>query len=659
MEQVMTDMTNVMPLTPEVRNSEAGSEHTKPGTPSSWSTFDRGESLVKTKPLLVTIVAFVGIVVHVVAQYVFGSSIPIRNIPLQVVLIAGGGPLVVELVRRIFRRQFGSDLLAGMSIVTSFALGEYLAGAVVVLMLSGGQLMESFAVGRATSALRALARRMPTIAHRRRKTDIEPARVEDIEVGDELVVFPHEICPVDGAVIDGHGWMDEAYLTGEPFRMAKTPGSAVLSGAVNGEHALTIRATKVAIDSRYARIMQVMNATERDAPRLRRIGDALGAYYTPLAVVIATVAWAISGEATRFLAVLVIATPCPLLIAIPVAIVGSVSLCARRGIVVKKPVELEQVGKCETMIFDKTGTLTYGRPRLSEVILTEGADASPDEILSLVASVEQYSKHPLAGATLEAARKAGVRLREVAEVSEPPGSGMTARVDGRQLRITGRRAIESSQPELSAKLPPSRGGLESVVLVDGELAATLRFRDEPRIEGAAFVRHLGARHGFRKLMIVSGDREGEVRYLADTVGISNVYAGRTPEEKLEIVRSETKTARTLYVGDGINDAPALLAATVGVALGQNSDVTTEAAGVVIMDSSLAKVDEFLHIGRRMRRIALQSAVGGIALSVIGMILATSGGLTPVLGAGAQEVIDLLAVANALRVARSPKVLTDF
>jgi heavy metal translocating P-type ATPase len=614
------------------------------------------------RQVLIACVATTGIAVHLILRFGTHASVPTYHLPLFVVLSAGGIPLVIELLAKVARRQFGSDLLAGISIVTSAVLGEYLAGCIVVLMLSGGEALEAFAVGSASSVLHALARRMPSVAHR--KEDGSSAVVDvplgEVAIDDMLVVFPHEICPVDGVVVAGHGVMDEAYLTGEPFQMSKTPGSDVLSGAVNGEAALTIRATRLAEESRYAKIMQVMQASERDTPRLRRLGDQLGAWYTPLAVLIALIAWAASGHANRFLAVLVVATPCPLLIAIPVAIIGSISLCARRGIIVKKPVVLEQVDTCRTIIFDKTGTLTYGEPRLSDIIIPERNGAiARDAVLALVAGVERYSKHPLARAILAAASQVGVSLGEASEIHERPGQGLRGIIDGRRVEISSRKKLLARDPMVAEKMPPTIGGLECVVVVDGAYAATFRFRDEPRAEGASFVRHLRPRHRFRRLMLLSGDRQSEVRYLADRVGITEVHAGKTPEEKLEIVREQTRVAKTLYIGDGINDAPALMAATVGIALGQASDITTEAAGAVVMDSSLAKVDEFLHISRRMRRVALQSAIGGMTLSIVGMLLASAGFLSPVAGALSQEVIDVLAVLNALRATVPPRDLTDF
>jgi heavy metal translocating P-type ATPase len=478
-----------------------------------------------------------------------------------------------------------------------------------------------------------------------------------VQAGDSLIVLPHEICPVDGTVLEGHGSMDESYLTGEPYVISKAPGASVLSGAINGEAMLTISADRVAADSRYARIMRVMRDSEQRRPRIRRLADKLGAYFTPVALIMAIVAGVVSADATRFLAVLVVATPCPLLIAIPVTIIGSISWAARRGIIVKDPAVLEAIGSCRTAIFDKTGTLTYGKPVLTEIIAL--SDWSQEPILRFAASVERYSKHPLSTAIAAAAVAQQLELLAVAEISEKPGEGLTATVDGVEVRITSRKKLSLSCPEAAGALPPPASGMESVVLIDGKLAAALRFRDVPRPEGASFVAHLRPRHHFARVILVSGDRESEVRYLADQVGISEVYADQSPEQKLALVRRETQQAPTVFLGDGINDAPGLTAATVGIAFGQGSDVIAEAAGAVILETSLQKVDELLHIGQRMRRIALQSAVGGIGLSLIAMGFASAGLLSPVWGAMTQEIIDVLVVLNALRAAAPHQPLTDY
>jgi heavy metal translocating P-type ATPase len=622
-----------------------------------WSLRTTVKYVREHKVGCIALLSLLGIGIHLALRFWIEGGGTAQNVPLFITLALGGAPLVYDLARKLSRREFGSDLLAGISIVTAVLLGEYLAGSIVVLMLSGGEALESYAIQNASSVLKALAKRMPSVAHRKANRSFTDVTLGEIGVGDNLLVFPHEICPVDGVVTDGHGVMDESYLTGEPFRIPKAPGAAVISGAINGDSALTISATKRAVDSRYAKIMEIVRASEQNRPRLRRLGDQLGAFYTPVAVVIALVAWIASGEAVRFLAVLVVATPCPLLIAIPVAIIGSISLCARRAIIVRNPIVLEQIDRCRTAIFDKTGTLTYGEPRLTELIVAE--DHNPKDVLGLAASLELYSKHPLARAILRAAEERGIRPQPAAEVHEPPGRGLRGAVAGHRVEISSRSKMAAEGIAGLDCAAPRGPGLECLVAIDGAYAATFQFRDAPRAEGVSFIGHLKPKHAFDRVMIVSGDRESEVRYLAEQVGIAEVHAEQSPEQKLAIVRFETERAKTLYVGDGINDAPAMMAATVGMAMGQNSDVTIEAAGAVAMENSLKKIDEFMHISRRMRSIALQSAVGGMALSVAGMAFAAFGLLTPVAGAIGQEVIDVLVVVNALRAALPPRVLTDF
>jgi len=444
---------------------------------SGWSWITPS-GLWAHKTAVIAVLSLACIIVHLVLRFGFHSPRAIYQFPLFATLAVGGLPLLYELLRKLVKREFGSDLLGGISIITSVLLGEYLAGSIIVLMLAGGGALESYALRSASSALAALAKRMSSVAHRKRDFQIVDVTLPEVAVGDTLVIYPHDICPVDGRVIEGHGVMDESYLTGEPFQIAKTSGSTVISGALNGESALTISTTKRAADSRYAKIMEVMRESEAKRPQLRRLGDRLGAIYTPVALTVAILAWALSGEAIRFLAVLVIATPCPLLLAIPIAIIGSISLCARRAIVVKSPVVLEQIAECRTAIFDKTGTLTYGEPKLTEQLIAPGF--AQKEVLALVASLERYSKHPLARAILAAAKAEAVLLPAATEVGEQPGQGLRKTVSGHQLQITNRDKLIALKIADAGLIPPVAGGLECVVAIDQRYAAVLRFRDAPR-----------------------------------------------------------------------------------------------------------------------------------------------------------------------------------
>ncbi len=608
----------------------------------------------KTREARIAVATVLAIAAHA-ALVVAGAPPLLARAPLAVAVVAGALPLIWSLVGSIFQREIGADFLAGIAIVTSVLLGEWLVAAVVVLMLSGGQALELYATRRASSVLEALARRTPSIAHRQTSKGLEDVPLDRIAIGDAVVVLPHEVCPVDGLVSAGQGAMDESYLSGEPFQIRKTVGAAVLSGAVNGDSALTITATKRAVDSRFARIVSVVRDAESHRPRIRRIADRLGGWYTPVAVSIALRAWLASGDSSRFLAVLVIATPCPLLLAIPVAIIGAISCAARRGILIKDAAILEQLGLCRTAVFDKTGTLTLGRPGLGEVA-TLDPDVDRRRVLALTASLEQYSKHPLAPAVLSLADTEGIPRHEVTEVSERPGEGLRGVVHGQAVTIVGRRQLTAAD---AARLPPGAPGLECVVLIDGRLAARLRFQDVVRPEGKAFVSHLPSMHRMDRVLLVSGDREREVRDFGERMRIADVRFEQTPEQKLAIVTEERRRRPTLFVGDGVNDAPAMVAATAAIAIGTHSDVTSQAAGAVVLDGSLSRVDELLHIAARARRVALQSAVGGMALSLVGVMLAALGWLPPLPGAIAQELIDVAAVANALRASRPPRRLTDF
>lgn len=606
---------------------------------------------VRASDFYIALLAAISILAYLLSSFVFQFGQRISDFPLLFTLAIGSPIIIWRLARQVIRLEFSADLLAGLSILTASLMGQFLAAAIIILMLSGGAALEEYITGRAGSDLRALHQRIPQIAHLRTDTGYRDISLRSLRVGDVLVILPHETAPVDALVVEGHSRMDESYLTGEPFEISKAPGSAVFSGAVNQDHPLTVRATRLPEDSRQAQIVRLLNQTASNRIRIRRLADQLAAWYTPIALVIATLVWVWSGDPLRFLAVIVIATPCPLLIGIPICILGAISLAARRGIIVKNAAIFEQIDQCRILIFDKTGTLTYGKPVLTEILCEVGFHRN--DVLSKVASLERYSKHPLAAAILKAAQEVPVPLTEATEVSEAPGEGLRGIIKGTRVEITGR----AKRPDLS--LPQTAEGLECIVLFDGELAAILRFRDKPRAESIPFVSHLRPNHGAKRVVLLSGDRETEVRYLARAVGIEEVYFSKSPEEKVAIVKSAGLEGLTLYVGDGINDAPAMLAATVGVALGCNSDITAQAASAVILDSSLEKTDELIHIGRRMRKIALQTAVGGMALSIIGMLFAAMGHLDPIAGAVTQEVIDLGAILNATRVSFYDRRLSDF
>ena len=551
-------------------------------------------------------------------------------------------PVLYGIGKELLNGNWSTDLIAAVSILTGIITGQYLVALIIIVMIRGGAILERYAIGRASSALSALAERLPTIAHRKVGKDHEDVKLDVVNVGDQLLIFPHEVSPADGVVVNGQGRMDESFLTGEPYEVKKAPGVEVISGATNGESLLEIRVLRRPQDSRYAQIMSVMRDSELRRPRIRRLADQLGAWYSPIALLIAAGAGWWAHDWQRFLAVIVVATPCPLLISIPVALIGSISRAARAGIIIRDPAILEEMPRIKTFIFDKTGTLTRGKPQLVNVIAAHGHSA--DEALRQIASLERYSKHPLAAPLLNSALAKGLVLLDADEVIEEAGQGLSAKMGEHQYSVLGRKQYQGG--EVLPPLPP--GHLECLLLQDRTLVATFHFFDAPRGDTRLFLDHLGPKHGGSRTVLLTGDQPATAHQLAAQVGIAEVLAGQSPEQKLAFIHEANRAGPTLYVGDGINDAPALAAATVGIAFGSGSNVTGAAASAVVLEPSLAKIDELLHLAIRFRRIALVSTVGGLGLSAVGMGFAAMGYLPPLYGALVQEAIDVLSVLNALR-----------
>ncbi|WP_133127350.1 heavy metal translocating P-type ATPase [Legionella nagasakiensis] len=606
-----------------------------------------------TWQISISILSLITIIIYGLLQL---FHYPYAQYSLFFLLITAGLPLLFQILLKLIKGNLGADILAALALITGVILQEYLASAFIVLMLASGQALERYAMRKASSVLLALEQRMPLIAHRKTRHRIEDTELDHIRIDDEIVVYPHETCPVDGIVIEGHGSMDESYLTGEPYQISKAPGASVLSGALNGDSPLIIKTTRLTSNSRYASIVKVLGEAEQKRPSIRRLGDKIGMFFGLIALIFAVLAWYISGDSIRFLAVLVIATPCPLLIAIPITIISAISKAAKQSIIIKDPTVVEQLPICKTAIFDKTGTLTYGRPTLTDINVT--ADYTREKVLQYVASLERYSKHPLSFALLNAAEKERIALLETSNVSEIPGQGLQGTIHNQKIHITGRKKLLKIHPEFKSTLPSEKSGLECIVIIDNIVAATLNFHDPARPETKSFISHLKPAHHFNKIMIVSGDRESEVNYLGTHLGVAEIHASQTPEQKLDIVREEVKKAPTVFMGDGINDAPALTAATVGIAFGEFSNVTAEAASAVIMENTFNKVDELFHLSLKTRKIVLQSALGGMGLSVIGMCFAALGYVPPVTGAIIQEFIDVIAIMNALRLTWERNIKID-
>lgn len=605
---------------------------------------------------IIAVLSLVAIVINLIARYVLGADSLVYNSPLFLLILVGGLPLMWEIFKEAVKGDFGADLLALIALIVAIYLNEFLASALVILMISSGQALEIYAGRKASFVLEALASRMPSLAHKKDGDKISDIEIAQIKIGDLIEIYPHETCPVDGVVVEGQGQMDESYLTGEPYQISKGSGSFVLSGAVNGESSLTIKATKLPQDSRFSTIVKVMEDAENNKPKMRRLADKIGAVFTPVALIFAILTFAISGSATKFLSVLVVATPCPLLIAIPISIISAISIAAKNGIIVRDPALLEKLPTCSTAIFDKTGTLTIGQPELTEIIVTSDFDEA--QILQMSASIERYSRHPLSAAIIEAAKKQSLELLQVEDISEKAGRGLSGKVQGKNIFVTNRDSIMREYSSQIEKLPEMERGLECIIVIDDVIAAIFHFRDIVNNDSHLFVNHLGPHHNFDKVMIVSGDRSSEVEYLASLLEVEEYYSRQTPEQKLAIVKEQNAKAPTLFIGDGINDAPALIEANAGIAFGNYSSVTSQAAGAVIMDNSLAKVDQLIHISESMRAIALQSAIGGMVLSIVGMIFAALGYINPVTGALLQEIIDVAVILNSLRLILRPDVRSD-
>ena len=602
--------------------------------------------------LLLSVASITSLIIHYFAKFVLKID---ENYSLFFVLIVGGIPLLIQIFLKIIKGNLGADLIAFMALILAIYLQENVAGVLIILMLASSQALEEFASHRASFVLEALAQRMPTIAHLKSENNFFDTEISKIKINDLIAIFPHEICPIDGEVVEGRGSMDESYLTGEPYRISKTIGSKVLSGAINGESLFVIKTEKLPADSRYGKIMEVMKQAKEQRPEIRKLADKIGAIFAPITIIIASTSYYFTHDLTNFLAVLTIATPCPLLIAVPIAIISAISISARQGIIIKDARILEKLSICTTAIFDKTGTLTFGEPNISEIIALD--EFSAEEILQKTASLERYSRHPLACSILKEAQKRNLILLDAQNISEKPGYGMIGNIGEQEIVITSRKKIHEFQPS-KIPLPDLSDGMECVIIINKKVAGILHFRDLERPESKSFINHLAPNHNFKKIILLSGDRASEVNYLAEKLGINNYFSSQSPEQKLEIVKKETQNAPTLFMGDGINDAPALMLASVGIAFGQGNNITSESSGAVILESNLLKVDELIHISIFTRKIILQSAIGGMLFSIVGMILASFGLISPSEGAIAQQIIDAVAIVNALRLTITKNVVSD-
>jgi heavy metal translocating P-type ATPase len=568
-----------------------------------------------------------------------------------------GAPIVFQTLRKALRGRFATDVVATLSIVGAIALDQPLAGLVIVLMQSGGEALERFAEGRASAAVRALEEAAPRIAHRVSAERIEDIAVGEIAVGDELLVRPGELVPCDGVVTHGDSELDTSSLTGEAMPVRATVDSLVMSGTINGYGALHMRATAVAKQSQYERIVEMVRTAQASKAPLQRLADRYAVWFTPLTLVICAVAVAVTHDWMRALAIVVVATPCPLILATPVALIGGINRAARRQIIIRNGGALEQLSRVDIAVFDKTGTITVGKPRLQHVHASPGFDA--ELVMRYAASVEQGSSHLLARVLVETAEQRGLVWPRAEQHVEAPGQGVLGIVDGHEVRV-GARSFVLPHCEAgvlaAAALEHPGATLRAYVAIDSKLAAVIEYADETRPDLPGVLSKL-KRAGIHRVVLLSGDHAPIARAVAERVGITETYGDLLPPEKATFVeRLRSEGRGVLMVGDGVNDAPALSSADVGVALaGHGGGVTTEAADVIILIDALDRVTDALAIGSRTMRIARQSIRVGLGLSGVAMLVAAFGGLPPVIGAGLQEAIDVAVILNALRSSTEPLI----
>jgi heavy metal translocating P-type ATPase len=607
------------------------------------------ESSAMTQRLLALaalVAVSVGGLLHVVGAGTAGDVLWAVSLALMIV------PLAWSVLRSLARRDVGVDAIALVSMAGALALGQYAAGAVIALMLAGGNALEELAGRRARRELTKLVQRAPRIAHRRRGDAVEEVPVEELAVGDTVIVRAGEVLPADGSVLADDAVVDESALTGEALPAVYGHGELVRSGTANAGDAFELRVVRPAAESAYAGLVRLVREAETQRAPFVRMADRYALWFLPLTTVVAGIAWAVSGDPVRALAVFVVATPCPLILAAPIALVSGVSRAAKAGVIVKGGGVIEKLGRVRTALLDKTGTLTLGTAEIERVVAYDGIDRS--ELLRLAASLDQLSVHALAEALVHGAERRGQVLSFPESVEERSGKGIEGLVDGRRVAVGSGAWLRQRGYAGSAGEDDGAGRSRVLVGVDGRLAGAIVLADHLREDAGDLSAGL-RRAGIRHVAMVTGDRADVAEHIGAGLGIDRVYSEHSPEEKLEVVRAMQATpelAPVLMVGDGINDAPALALADVGIAMGvAGATIASETADAVIVVDRIDRVSEAVRIGRRSLHIAVQSVLAGLGLSLVGMGFAAFGLLPPVLGALTQEAIDVAVILNALRALR--------
>ena len=577
-------------------------------------------------------------------------------------LILTGIPVVIHTLRGVFRGKFAADLVAMLAILTAALLAIPLPGLIVVLMQTGGEALERYAEGRASEAVRALEEAAPRLAHRISADREEEVSVSAIVTGDMLIVRPGEMIPCDGTVVQGRSHLDTAALTGEPMPRLAEPGVALMSGMANLEGPLLFRATAPAALSQYARIVELVRHAQQSKAPMQRLADRYAVWFTPITLAVCAAAWLVSGDTQRVLAVLVVATPCPLILAVPVAVIGGINRAARRQVIFRSGVALEELGRTTVAVFDKTGTLTLGRPEVSAV-WTTAAFATAD-VLRMAGALENTSGHLLARSVVSAARAIGGELPTPSDVVEAAGRGVEGTVEGRRVLVGAASLLRERHPGIVAELDAlerdhrdAAGAVRAFVAVDGSLAGVIVYADALRSGIDRLMAELRAA-GFQKTVLLSGDSRANTEAIASQLGFDEARGDLLPEDKVSVVRDLVAGgSRVMMLGDGTNDAPALSTATVGVALASGGGgITAEAADVVILADDPHRLLDAIEFSRWTAHIARQSVLVGLGLSSVAMVFAAAGFIPPTAGALLQEGIDVAVILNALRAAglRAPQ-----
>jgi len=577
-------------------------------------------------------------------------------------LLVCGAPLVFNTAKGILRGRFAADLVASLTVIGSILLGQPLVGLIIVLMQSGGEALEKRAEGRAADALKALEDAAPRTLHRVRRGEIEDVPAERIERGDTILVRPGEMLGCDGDVVDGESHVDTSSITGEPVPLRVIAGERIMSGSINQESPFMLRVSAVARESQYARIVALVREAKASKAPLQRVADRYAVLFTPLTIGVCAVAFFISRDWNRVLAVLAVATPCPLILATPVAVLGGLSSAARKKILIRTGGALESLGGATAVLFDKTGTITIGHPKVDRIIATESF--AEDEIVQLASAVEQGSGHPLAQTLIAEAKARGLMAPAATAVHEVPGRGVEGDTHGRHVIVGARSLIIARNPDTRFEIESLESNdkapqLRAYVSVDGRLAGVIDYADQIRPGIRELVRRLKSA-GVEHVLLLSGDRAGNARHVAESVGIDDWRGDMLPEDKVEVVKRFLHDGeRVVMLGDGTNDAPALSTATVGVALASRGrGVATEAADVILLADDPSRLGDAIDISKRTMRIARQSIWAGLGISAIGMLLAAAGLLVPIAGAALQELVDLAVILNALRAAVREKPITN-